>query len=57
MPLTLALEAGCNYRVQSSTNMIDWNDVTNFLSSSATADFLGQTDTNAALRFYRVVSP
>ena len=55
--LTLALEAGCNYRVQSSSNLVDWDDVTNFLSSSATADFLGQTDTNAALRFYRVVSP
>jgi alpha-tubulin suppressor-like RCC1 family protein len=55
--LTFALEAGCNYRVQSSTNMVDWDDVTNFLSSSATADFLGQSDTNMALRFYRVVSP
>lgn len=55
--LTIALEAGCNYRIQSSTNLVDWDDVTNFLSSSATADFLGQAGTNSALRFFRVISP
>ncbi|MBU4461297.1 MAG: immunoglobulin domain-containing protein [Verrucomicrobia bacterium] len=55
--LTIALEAGCNYRVQCSTNLVDWDDVTNFLSSAASADFLGQAGTNSALRFFRVVSP
>lgn len=55
--LTMELEAGCNYRVQCSTNMVDWDDVTNFLSQAATADFMGRTDTNSPLHFFRVVSP
>ncbi len=55
--LTIAFEAGKNYRIQFSTNLADWTDATNFLSTSTTMNFLDQARTNAGAQFYRVVSP
>ena len=55
--LLIALEAGKNYRVQSSTNLQDWVDVTNFLSSSAYMQFTNALATNVNQIFYRVASP
>jgi hypothetical protein len=55
--LTIAFEAGKNYRIQVSTNLSDWTDLTNFLSTSTTMSFLDQAGTNAGANFYRVVSP
>lgn len=55
--LTIAFEAGKNYRIQGSTNMGDWVDLTNLLSTAATMDFLDLVATNTGQMFYRVVSP
>lgn len=55
--LMIALEAGKNYRVQSTTNLQVWVDLTNFLSSSTLMAFTNSLSTNSASMFYRVVSP
>lgn len=55
--LIIAMEAGKNYRVQSTTNLRDWTDITNFLSASTLMAFTNSLSTNANFMFYRVVSP
>lgn len=55
--LGIAFEAGKNYRIQTTTNMQYWTDLTNFVSSSVTMEFLDTSATNDTQRFYRVVSP
>ena len=55
--LTIALELGKNYRIQSSTNLMDWADFTNFLSSAQSMSFLDASATNQNQIFYRVISP
>jgi hypothetical protein len=53
----IALEAGKNYRVQTSADLGTWNDLTNFLSSATVMEFTNGFATNAPQMFYRVVSP
>jgi hypothetical protein len=55
--LMIAMEAGKNYRVQSTTNLQDWTDITNFLSTSTLVEFTNSLSTNADIMFYRVASP
>jgi hypothetical protein len=55
--LMIAMEAGKNYRVQSTTNLQDWTDITNFLSTSTLMAFTNSLSTNADFMFYRVASP
>jgi hypothetical protein len=55
--IQIALEAGKNYRVQASSDMFNWFDVTNFLSSSELMTFTNSMATNVNQLFYRVVSP
>ncbi len=55
--LMIAMEAGKNYRVQATTNLQSWFDVTNFLSTSTLMDYTNSLSTNADTMFYRVVSP
>jgi hypothetical protein len=55
--LMIALEAGKNYRVQSSADLSQWQDVTNFLSQSTLVVFTNTLFTNLPALFYRVVSP
>ncbi|GEM_PF-1791979 len=55
--LMIALQAGRNYRVQSSSNLQDWLDVANFLSDSTLVPFTNALATNSTQLFYRVVSP
>ena len=55
---TLAgLQDGAGYRVQVSSNLVAWSDVTNFTAALATRPFLDPTATNATQRFYRIVTP
>ena len=55
--LNLSLEAGRAFRVQGSTNLVVWTDVTNFTSTGMVFQFLDAAATNQTRRFYRVVSP
>ena len=55
--LMIALEAGKNYRIQSTTNLQTWSDITNFLSGSTLMDYTNSLSTNANSMFYRIVSP
>jgi hypothetical protein len=55
--LLIALEAGKNYRIQASSNLSTWDDVTNFLSSSEVMVFTNGLVTNLNQLFYRVTSP
>jgi hypothetical protein len=55
--LMIAMEAGKNYRVQSTTNLQYWTDITNFLSTSTLMAFTNSLSTNADFMFYRVASP
>ena len=55
--IMIALESGRNYRVQSSTDLFNWTDVTNFLSHSTLVIFTNSDFTNLPSQFYRVVTP
>ena len=55
--LDLSLEIGRAFRVQGSTNLVVWTDVTNFTSTGLAFQFLDAAATNQTRRFYRVVSP
>ena len=55
--LNLTLEVGRAFRVQGSTDLVVWTDVTNFTSTGLAFQFLDAAATNQTRRFYRVVSP
>ena len=55
--LDLMLEVGRPFRVQATTNLLTWSDLTNFVSSGSALQFLDAAATNQIRRFYRVVSP
>jgi len=55
--IMIALQSGRNYRVQSSSDFLQWIDVTNFLSQSSLVLFTNTQLTNLPSMFYRVVSP
>ena len=55
--LMIALEAGRNYRVQSSTDFLQWDDVTNFLSKSSLVVFTNTQLVDFPSMYYRVVTP
>jgi len=50
-------EPGRQYRIQVSTNMVTWGDITNLISTSGTWQFTDSLFTNYPQRFYRVASP
>jgi len=54
---SVAAQVGAYYRVQSSTNLVNWTDLTNFTATAASAQIRDAAATNMARRFYRVVSP
>jgi hypothetical protein len=49
-------EVGRLYRVQASTNLSSWSDISNFVSSINAWQFIDPMFTNYPRRFYRVVS-
>ena len=55
--IMIALESGRNYRVQSSTDLTSWTDVTNFLSHSSLVVFTNSNFENLPSLYYRVVTP
>jgi hypothetical protein len=54
--LKLVLDLGKNYRIQSSPNMLNWSDVTNFFSDTSPMYFTNGAGADERL-FYRLVSP
>jgi hypothetical protein len=55
--IMIALESGRNYRVQASADLVNWTDVTNFLSHSSLVIYTNSDFTNLPSQFYRVVTP
>jgi hypothetical protein len=51
------IEPAASYRVQATTNFIDWTDLTNFLSTGLSSQFIDDTATNFSSRYYRLTSP
>ncbi|NBV23942.1 MAG: hypothetical protein EBS05_18740 [Proteobacteria bacterium] len=56
-PLNIALEIGQNYRIEGSTNLVDWLLITNFTSTASSLQFLDSAATNNSRTYYRVVRP
>jgi hypothetical protein len=54
---SLSLASGLNYRIQGSSNLSDWADLTNFAPAGLTYSFWDNEATNLSQRFYRVLSP
>lgn len=55
--MTFNLETGLAYRVQASTNLSDWVDLTNFVSRSAAMPFIDPDAPALTRRFYKLASP
>jgi hypothetical protein len=55
--IMIALQFGRNYRVQSSTDLANWIDFTNFLSQSSLVVFTNNQYSNLPSMYYRVVTP
>jgi hypothetical protein len=55
--LTMTGEIGRNYRLQASSNFLDWQDLINLSPTQATTRLLDTTATKTPQRFYRAVPP
>lgn len=55
--LTLTADAGFNYLVQASTNLIDWTLFAVLVNTNGAVQFSDPAFTNLSCRFYRAVSP
>ena len=58
--LSLAGQTGVHYRVQESTNLLDWQDsnlIVTPTSADGVATFPAPNATNTGVRFYRAVVP
>jgi hypothetical protein len=51
--LSLSGQAGSNYAIEDSTNLVDWLQVTNFTSDGGSFQFIDNDSTNNAEMFYR----
>jgi hypothetical protein len=49
-------EPGVNYRVEASTDLIEWVPIESLLNSDGTLDFLDPESSSLDRRFYRVFS-
>ena len=54
---TITVETGRAYRIQTSTNTLEWLDVLSFVASGSTFDYSDRLPTILSQHFYRVVSP
>ncbi|MBI2627603.1 formylglycine-generating enzyme family protein [Candidatus Nomurabacteria bacterium] len=50
-------EAGFEYQVQASTNLVDWSDMAVLQNTNGTVRFYDQSSTNYPMKFYRGVAP
>ena len=48
---------GLNYEIDASTDLFNWQPLTNFLSTNSPFFFLDSSATNYGQRFYRAVMP
>jgi len=55
--LTLTADAGFNYLVQASTNLIDWTPFAVLVNTNGAVQFIDPAMTNLSHRFFRAVSP
>jgi hypothetical protein len=55
--LSLLGEPDVNYRIEASTNLLNWTPFTNFVSTQASNRFFDGFETNLSRRFYRAVAP
>jgi hypothetical protein len=57
LDLVLFSLPGLEYRIDASSDLLNWTAVTNFVSTNATMHFLDSSATNYDQRFYRAVVP
>jgi hypothetical protein len=57
LDLVLFSLPGLEYRIDASSDLLNWMAVTNFVSTNATMHFLDSSATNYSQRFYRAVVP
>ena len=57
LSFNLQISRGLNGRIQTSTNLLTWTTLTNFVGTSSTLDFTDPAATNLDRRFYRAVIP
>ncbi len=50
-------EAGFEYRIQSSTNLVNWTDIITLVNTNGAVRFFDQDSTNYPTIFYRAVAP
>jgi hypothetical protein len=55
--ITVWGEAGRNYEIQSSTNLVDWTSLTNIFATNTVMQIIDTTGTNWDRQFYRAVRP
>ena len=55
--LVAQVEPGRDYRIQGTTNLLQWTDLHGFLSTGTTYEFTDPPVSDRSIRFYRVVSP
>ncbi len=55
--LSMSVASGLSYRIQTSTDLSTWTDLTNFTAPGLTFSFLDEGATNLPRRFYRAVGP
>jgi len=53
----LSGQPGFNYKVQASTNLLNWNDIAVLVNSNGIVPFIDPDSTNYSQRFYRAVAP
>jgi hypothetical protein len=58
LDVTLEASPGLNYRIEVTTNLVDWTLLTNItVGTNSTLNFLDHSATNRNRRFYRAVTP
>jgi hypothetical protein len=50
---TLSGDAGCNYTIEVSTNLVDWTPFRTLSNATGQADFTDSASSNSTSRFYR----
>jgi hypothetical protein len=55
--MTLTGAGGFYYSVQATTNLLDWEVLTNFVGAGGTRPLVDPAATNFPQRFYRMLAP
>ena len=54
LAMDFTIETGRTYQVEYSTNVLEWAELTNFVSSTFTNQFIDTTSASSAQRYYRL---